>query len=204
MLEKALNGYLDIAEGELSALFTVCSSLPLGDYQAARAGSLSQIQSTHSTHAAGFEADKTNTFVARLLAAERNQDRDPPSLAFISLRYILCVELHLYSGDDAKYIVGKAIRDGVIENRIVPEKDWSMVLMAEDRVWPRGQQIFLRPVGYCLELLHNQSHVKYISSAVCMLDGSTTLQATRFLEGRISRVKKEPRTGKGASKGYPG
>ena len=77
------------------------------------------------------------------------------SYSRISLRDI-CVKLHLDSEEDAEYIVGKAIRDGVIEGRIVHEKGWMECGGQKSAYGPEVSEIFSRRIGYCLEL-HNQS-----------------------------------------------
>ncbi|KAH9973806.1 PCI domain-containing protein [Lactifluus volemus] len=138
VLEKALRGYFDIVK-------------------AVRTGSLSQFQSTLSTHAAGFEADRTYTLVARLRQNVIKTGIRRLSLSYsrISLRDI-CVKLHLDSEEDAEYIVGKAIRDGVIEGRIVHEKGWMECGGQKPGYGPEVSEMFSRRIGYCLEL-HNQS-----------------------------------------------
>ncbi|EIN08413.1 PCI-domain-containing protein [Punctularia strigosozonata HHB-11173 SS5] len=138
VLEKALGAYFDIVK-------------------AVRAGSLSQFQTTLQTHAARFEEDKTYTLVLRLRQNVIKTGIRRLSLSYsrISLRDI-CVKLHLDSEEDAEYIVGKAIRDGVIEGRIVHEKGW-MECRGEKRGY--GAEVgeaFSRRIGVCLEL-HNQS-----------------------------------------------
>ena len=92
---------------------------------AVRTGSLSQFQTTLASHAAQFTADKTYTLILRLRqnVIKTGIRRLSLSYARISLRDI-CVKLHLDSEEDAEYIVGKAIRDGVIEGRILHEKGW--------------------------------------------------------------------------------
>jgi 26S proteasome regulatory subunit N3 len=77
------------------------------------------------------------------------------SYSRISLRDI-CVKLHLDSEEDAEYIVGKAIRDGVIEGRIVHEKGWMECGGQKSGYGPEVSEMFSRRIGYCLEL-HNQS-----------------------------------------------
>ena len=61
-----------------------------------------------------------------------------------------------YSEDGAGYMVGKAIRDSFVESRNVQERKagWSVVARRQDMApGPRDIRI-----GYCLQLLHNQSH----------------------------------------------
>lgn len=77
------------------------------------------------------------------------------SYSRISLRDI-CVKLHLDSEEDAEYIVGKAIRDGVIEGRIVHEKGWMECGGQKSGYGPEVSDVFSRRISYCLEL-HNQS-----------------------------------------------
>lgn len=77
------------------------------------------------------------------------------SYSRISLRDI-CVKLHLDSEEDAEYIVGKAIRDGVIEGRIVHEKGWMECGGQKSGYGPEVSDVFSRRITYCLEL-HNQS-----------------------------------------------
>ncbi len=66
------------------------------------------------------------------------------------------MKLHLDSEEDAEYIVGKAIRDGVIEGRIVHEKGWMECGGQKSGYGPEVSDVFSRRVTYCLEL-HNQS-----------------------------------------------
>ncbi|PCH35275.1 PCI-domain-containing protein [Wolfiporia cocos MD-104 SS10] len=138
VLEKALSGYFEIVK-------------------AVRMGSLSQFQSTLSKHAAAFEADKTYTLIVRLRqnVIKTGIRRLSLSYARISLRDI-CVKLHLDSEEDAEYIVGKAIRDGVIEGRIVHEKGWMECGSQKSGYGPEVSEVFTRRIQYCLEL-HNQS-----------------------------------------------
>ncbi|KAI0064323.1 diphenol oxidase-A2 [Artomyces pyxidatus] len=138
VLEKALSGYFDIVK-------------------AVRTGSLSQFQNTLSQHAALFEADKTYTLIVRLRQNVIKTGIRRLSLSYsrISLRDI-CVKLHLDSEEDAEYIVGKAIRDGVIEGRIVHEKGWMECGGQKTGDGPEVSEMFARRIGYCLEL-HNQS-----------------------------------------------
>ena len=122
-----------------------------------RAGSLSQFQATLSKHASIFEADKTYTLIGRLRQNVIKTGIRRLSLSYsrISLRDI-CVKLHLDSEEDAEYIVGKAIRDGVIEGRIVHEKGWMECGGQKSAYGPEVSEVFARRIAYCLEL-HNQS-----------------------------------------------
>lgn len=93
------------------------------------------------------------------------------SYSRISLRDI-CVKLHLDSEEDAEYIVGKAIRDGVIEGRIVHEKGWMECGSQKGGYGPEVSEVFGRRIAFCLDL-HNQS-VKVI------LVGRLEIKLTKF------------------------
>ncbi|KAG2154290.1 PCI domain-containing protein [Suillus bovinus] len=138
VLEKALSAYFDIVK-------------------AVRTGSLSEFQTTLNKHAAQFEADKTYTLIVRLRQNVIKTGIRRLSLSYsrISLRDI-CLKLHLDSEEDAEYIVGKAIRDGVIEGRIVHEKGWMECGSQKDGYGPEASDVFGRRIGYCLDL-HNES-----------------------------------------------
>jgi 26S proteasome regulatory subunit N3 len=78
------------------------------------------------------------------------------SYSRIALRDIVS-KLHLDSEEDAEYIVGKAIRDGVIEGRIVHEKGWMECAGAGKSGYGNEvAEVFSRRIGYCMEL-HNES-----------------------------------------------
>ncbi|KAK7471039.1 26S proteasome non-ATPase regulatory subunit [Stygiomarasmius scandens] len=141
VLEKALIGYFEIVK-------------------AVRTGSLSQFQQTLSKHASLFQADKTHTLITRLRqnVIKTGIRRLSLSYSLISLKDI-CVKLHLDSEEDAEYIVGKAIRDGVIEGKLVHEKGWMECSGAggtKRGYGPEVADVFGRRIGYCLEL-HNES-----------------------------------------------
>ncbi|KAJ7126110.1 diphenol oxidase-A2 [Mycena epipterygia] len=138
VLEKALTAYFDIVK-------------------AVRTGSLAEFQTTLATHAAQFEADRTYTLIVRLRQNVIKTGIRRLSLSYsrISLRDI-CVKLHLDSEEDAEYIVGKAIRDGVMDGTIVHEKGWMECGGQKGGYGPEVGEVFSRRIGYCLEL-HNQS-----------------------------------------------
>ncbi|KAJ3895312.1 PCI domain-containing protein [Lentinula edodes] len=141
VLEKPLKGYFEIVK-------------------AVRTGSLSQFQQTVLKHAALFQADKTHTLITRLRqnVIKTGIRRLSLSYSLISLKDI-CVKLHLDSEEDAEYIVGKSIRDGVIDGRLVHEKGWMACGGAGGVKRGYGADVaetFSRRIGYCLEL-HNQS-----------------------------------------------
>jgi len=124
---------------------------------AVRTGSLSQFQTTLSKHADQFEEDNTYTLIVRLRQNVIKTGIRRLSLSYsrISLRDI-CVKLHLDSEEDAEYIVGKAIRDGVIEGRIVHEKGWMECGTQKSGYGPEVSEVFGRRIAFCLDL-HNQS-----------------------------------------------
>lgn len=157
VLQKALQAYFDIVKG----LSLDVSDDNIAQYPrsliAVRTGSLSEFQATLTKHASQFEADKTYTLIVRLRQNVIKTGIRRLSLSYsrISLRDI-CLKLHLDSEEDAEYIVGKAIRDGVIEGRIVHEKGWMECEGRKNGYGPEVSEVFGRRIGYCLEL-HNQS-----------------------------------------------
>ncbi|CAA7270217.1 unnamed protein product [Cyclocybe aegerita] len=138
VLQKALTAYFEIVK-------------------AVRTGSLSQFQATLSKHAAQFAADNTYTMIIRLRQNVIKTGIRRLSLSYsrISLRDI-CVKLHLDTEEDAEYIVGKAIRDGVIEGRIVHEKGWMECGSQKSGYGPEVSAELGRRISFCLDL-HNQS-----------------------------------------------
>lgn len=146
-----------------------------------RTGSLSQFQSTLSKHASQFESDKTYTLIVRLRQNVIKTGIRRLSLSYsrISLRDI-CVKLHLDSEEDAEYIVGKAIRDGVIEGRIVHEKGWMECGSQKGGYGPEVSDMFTRRIGYCLEL-HNESVKVSLHKAAFLLGPLIpVIQAMRY------------------------
>lgn len=139
----------------------------LGPYlqivQAVRTGDLAQFQSSLQTHAPLFTQDGTYTLILRLRHNVIKTGVRALSIAYsrISLRDI-CLKLHLDSEEDAEYIVGKAVRDGVIDARVDHAKGWM-------ESWRRGEggrgdvyetgeprESFQKRIGFCLDL-HNES-----------------------------------------------
>jgi 26S proteasome regulatory subunit N3 len=180
VLEKSLSAYFDVVKGRLPSL-GISVDFGLSSIQAVRAGSLSQFQTTLTKHAARFESDKTYTLIVRLRQNVIKTGIRRLSLSYsrISLRDI-CVKLHLDSEEDAEYIVGKAIRDGVIEGRIVHEKGWMECGSQKGSYGPEISEAFSRRIAYCLEL-HNQSvkvSLKYFS--IAMLSVTPSVQAMRY------------------------
>jgi len=138
VLEKALQAYFDVVK-------------------AVRTGSLAQFSATLSKHLAQFEADKTYSLIVRLRQNVIKTGIRRLSLSYsrISLRDI-CVKLNLDSEEDAEYVVGKAIRDGVIEGKIVHEKGWLECATQVGGYGPEVSDLFMRRIAFCLNL-HNQS-----------------------------------------------
>lgn len=106
---------------------------------------------------AQFSADKTYTLIVRLRQNVIKTGVRHLSLSYnrISLRDI-CVKLHLDSEEDAEYIVGKAIRDGVIDGKVVHEKGWLECRGVKDRYGPDVADVYQRRIDFCLKL-HNES-----------------------------------------------
>lgn len=179
VLEKALSGYFDIVKGEF---FVYTCEILLNELLAVRAGSLSQFQATLSQHSTQFEADKTHTLIGRLRQNVIKTGIRRLSLSYsrISLRDI-CFKLHLDSEEDAEYIVGKAIRDGVIEGRIVHEQGWLECDGQKSGYGPEVSEVFGKRIAYCLEL-HNQS-VK-VSSVHLRLGSDVLTSAPRLCDTR--------------------
>ncbi|KAJ2914808.1 hypothetical protein MD484_g5606, partial [Candolleomyces efflorescens] len=122
VLEKALGAYFDIVKA--------------------------QFQTTLSKHSAQFEADKTYSLIVRLRQNVIKTGIRRLSLSYsrISLRDI-CVKLNLDSEEDAEYIVGKAIRDGVIEGRIVHEKGWLECTTHKNNYGPESVKAMRYPLN---------------------------------------------------------
>ncbi|KZS96308.1 hypothetical protein SISNIDRAFT_450981 [Sistotremastrum niveocremeum HHB9708] len=138
VLEKAMKSYFEIVN-------------------AVRTGSLSQFQASLNAHADQFTEDRTYSLILRLRQNVIKTGIRQLSLAYsrISLRDI-CVKLHLDSEEDAEYIVGKAIRDGVIEGRVVHEKGWMECGGGKDGYGVEVSEAFGKRISFCLEL-HNES-----------------------------------------------
>lgn len=167
ILKRALAPYMHIVQGEF-ALLVLRKKLPslisfllpplLQSPAAVRVGDLSLFQSTLSTYAAQFEADKTHTLILRLRHNVIKTGIRMISLAYsrISLRDV-CTKLHLDSEEDAEYIVAKAIRDGVIDARVDHEKACMVSKESEDVYATNEPQVaFHQRINFCLQL-HNES-----------------------------------------------
>ena len=158
ILEKALTAYFDIVKGKKIGLpYSTTPDWQIPFQPAVRTGSLSQFQTMLSKHVSQFEEDNTYTLIIwlRQNVIKTGIRRLSLSYTCISLKDI-CVKLHLDSEEDAEYIVGKAIRDGVIEGRIVHEKGWMESGTQKSGYGPEVSEIFGRRIAFCLDL-HNQS-----------------------------------------------
>lgn len=156
VLEKAMKSYFEIVNGEsFYCSHAFYSGLIKGP--AVRTGSLSQFQASLNAHADQFTEDRTYSLILRLRQNVIKTGIRQLSLAYsrISLRDI-CVKLHLDSEEDAEYIVGKAIRDGVIEGRVVHEKGWMECGGGKDGYGVEVSEAFGKRISFCLEL-HNES-----------------------------------------------
>lgn len=119
------------------------------------------------THSAQFTQDSTYKLILRLRHNVIKTGVRSLSLAYslISLRDI-CVKLHLDSEEDAEYIVGKAVRDGVIEARVDHANGWMITkarggMGAAESVegvyaTEEPREVFTKRIGFCLDL-HNES-----------------------------------------------
>jgi len=143
--------------------FTSIQQTLIIEFTAVRTGNLAQFQTALSTHAAQFTQDGTYTLILRLRHNVIKTGIRSLSLAYsrISLRDI-CLKLHLDSEEDAEYIVGKAVRDGVIDARVDHAKGWMESFRRGEG--SRGdiyessepREAFGKRIGFCLDL-HNES-----------------------------------------------
>jgi 26S proteasome regulatory subunit N3 len=110
-----------------------------------------------ATHSAQFVEDKTYTLILRLRQNVIKTGIRQLSLSYsrISLRDI-CIKLHLDSEEDAEYIVGKAIRDGVIDGRVVHKSGWLECGSGKGSYGAEVSETFGKRITFCLQL-HNES-----------------------------------------------
>ena len=169
---------------------------------AVRTGSLSQFSTTLAKHAAQFEDDNTYTLISRLRQNVIKTGIRRLSLSYsrISLRDI-CVKLHLDSEEDAEYIVGKAIRDGVIEGSIVHEKGWMECSTVKGGYGPEVSEMFGRRISFCLDL-HNQSVKVQPLTYLCDV-GLTFLRLCATPSMPIGKNLLQPRTRESAKRSLP-
>lgn len=79
------------------------------------------------------------------------------------------MKLNLDSEEDAEYIVGKAIRDGVIEGKVVHEKGWLECGGGKSGYGSEVSDVFGRRIGFCLEL-HNESVKVSIEASIDLIE----------------------------------
>jgi 26S proteasome regulatory subunit N3 len=110
-----------------------------------------------AAHAAQFTNDGTYTLILRLRQNVIKTGIRQLSLAYsrISLRDI-CQKLHLDSEEDAEYIVGKVIRDGVIEGRLKHKEGWMECDTSKSGYGADVSEAFSKRIKFCLNL-HNES-----------------------------------------------
>ncbi|KAF8324632.1 hypothetical protein F5887DRAFT_1206052 [Amanita rubescens] len=129
--------------------FFVVVELPMGDIRERNLFSIlcSRKLSAHTfeipfevvryrKHAAQFEADRTYTLIVRL-----RQNVIKTGIRCLSLSYLLGIFASSSTFDSEEYIVGKAIRDGVIESRIVHEKGWMEYPQEKSLLQPRERNV---------------------------------------------------------------
>ncbi|KAJ3107077.1 26S proteasome non-ATPase regulatory subunit [Physocladia obscura] len=126
--------------------------------QAVRIGDLGKFQNTLTKYITTFRVDKTYTLILRLRHNVIKTGIRMISLAYskISLKDI-CLKLQLDSEEDAEYIVGKAIRDGVIDAIIEHEHGFMKSKEIVDIYSTNEpQNAFHNRITFCLNL-HNES-----------------------------------------------
>lgn len=94
------------------------------------------------------------------------------------------MKLHLDSEEDAEYIVGKAVRDGVIDARVDHAKGWMESWRRGDAgsggkiggvdVYETGEprEAFAKRIGFCLDL-HNESVKVRLPFLTCLFGVAT-------------------------------
>ncbi|KAJ3204948.1 26S proteasome non-ATPase regulatory subunit [Entophlyctis luteolus] len=126
--------------------------------QAVRVGDLVKFQDTLARHIETFLVDKTYTLILRLRHNVIKTGIRMISLAYskISLRDI-CMKLQLDSEEDAEYIVGKAIRDGVID-AVIDHEQGFMKSKENPDIYSTSepQNAFHNRITFCLNI-HNDS-----------------------------------------------
>ncbi|KAH9478555.1 putative 26S proteasome non-ATPase regulatory subunit 3 [Psilocybe cubensis] len=134
---------------------------PLNAYfetvKAVRSGSLARFEETFNKHIYQFKEDNVFKLVLRLRQNVIKTGLRRLSLSYsrISLKDI-CVKLNLDSEENAEYVVTKAIRDGVIEGKMVHEQGWMECGSQKNGYGPEVSEVFGRRIAFCLDL-HNQS-----------------------------------------------
>lgn len=126
--------------------------------QAVRLGNLQRFGEVLENFGPQFRSDHTFTLILRL-----RQNVIKTAIRSIGLSYSrispkdIARKLGLDSAEDAEFIVAKAIRDGVIEATLDPEKGYMSNKESSDIYCTREPQLaFHQRISFCLEL-HNQS-----------------------------------------------
>ncbi|RKP36938.1 proteasome regulatory subunit C-terminal-domain-containing protein, partial [Dimargaris cristalligena] len=125
--------------------------------QAVRVGDLAKFQQTVAQYESRFRSDQTYTLIMRL-----RHNVIKTGIRMISLSYLrislrdICLKLHLDSEEDAEYIVGKAIRDGVIDAVIDHEHGFIQSKEVVD-VYSTSepQTAFNQRIEFCLNLYND-------------------------------------------------
>lgn len=126
--------------------------------QAVRMGNLQRFGEVLENFGEKFRADHTFTLIIRL-----RHNVIKTAIRAIGLSYSrispreIALKLGLDSAEDAEFIVGKAIRDGVIEATLDPERGFMRSKESTDIYSTREPQLaFHQRISFCLDL-HNQS-----------------------------------------------
>lgn len=126
--------------------------------QAVRLGNLQRFGEVLTNFTPKFQQDHSYTLIIRL-----RHNVIKTAIRSIGLSYSrispknIARKLGLDSADDAEFIVAKAIRDGVIEATIDPEKGYMRSKESTDVYSTRDPQLaFHQRISFCLDL-HNQS-----------------------------------------------
>jgi len=126
--------------------------------QAVRMGNLQRFGEVLENFGDKFKQDHTFTLIIRL-----RHNVIKTAIRSIGLSYSrispadIAAKLGLDSAEDAEFILGKAIRDGVIEATLDPEKSFLRSKESTDIYSTREPQLaFHQRISFCLDL-HNQS-----------------------------------------------
>ena len=126
--------------------------------QAVRMGNLHRFGEVLENFGSQFRADHTYTLILRL-----RHNVIKTAIRSIGLSYSrispadIAKKLGLDSAEEAEFIVAKAIRDGVIEATLDPEKGYMRSKETSDIYCTREPQLaFHQRISFCLDL-HNQS-----------------------------------------------
>jgi 26S proteasome regulatory subunit N3 len=126
--------------------------------QAVRIGDLNAFKNVVTTNQEVFKQDKTYTLIQRLRhnVIKTGLRKINTSYSRISFDDI-CAKLHLESGEDAEFIVAKAIRDGVISATINHDEKYVQSKETLDIYsTTEPQKAFHRRITFCLNT-HNEA-----------------------------------------------